>query len=212
LHELTCEAVRDAAPRFVLDILDPVTRSEVAAHLVRCPRCREAISDMQVAADGLLQLPPPPAEEEGSRSDPVVPGRRRFRVAVTLAAAALLLIGTTFGPEVIRRSTPVPAILASARIIDGQQVVGTVYFYAVGPGKPPSLGIEVRGLSTKGPLSCEAVATNGTVVRLGTLKLDQGRGYLFSSDRLDRAHLSAVVLRDATGRVVASAGLTAGPS
>jgi hypothetical protein len=78
VHDLTCDEVQDAAPQFALDILEPSARADVAAHLIRCPGCREDVSEMQESAARLLDLSEvPPTGPAGSRPGGTVPGGPR---------------------------------------------------------------------------------------------------------------------------------------
>lgn len=212
MHELTCDEVLDAAPQFALDILEPGRRSEVAAHLIRCPGCRTEVTDMQESAAALLDLdgadwsrpvqferPWPP-----SGPGPARPGRRRIRVVVTLAAAALLMVGSAFGPEIQAASTGHPTPLAHAELLDGSRPVGYVDLYS---GHQPTMEMQVIGLSASGQVLAETVNVDGTVTRLGSFGVSAGRGYWALGTPLDMSQVSSVMVVDGQGRVLASASL-----
>ena len=234
MHDLTCAEVADAAPRFALDILEPQARADVAAHLLRCPTCRVEVSGMQESAARLLDvgaddrrgLPwaeepygppdwPGPSEQSGGR--PVAPGRRRLRLVLTLAAAALLMVGTTFGPEIQQASSRTGPLVARADILAGDRQVGTVSIFAgSGSGstaRVPALEIVVEGLA--GPrVTCELVGADGRVTPLGTIRLYGGRatwatGYRLSTPGSTGSRAPAdILLLDTSGHVVARAALT----
>lgn len=245
MHDLTCDEVADAAPRFALDILEPQARADVAAHLLRCPACRVEVTGMQASAARLLDVGrndrtgPPWAEEPfgppgwpGARpadswpadgdladgdladSDPadrgrgapgrVAPGRRRLRLVITMAAAALLMVGTTFGPEIEQASSRTATLVARAGIMAGDRQVGTVSIYA---GSTPALEIVVEGMA--GPrLTCESVGVDGRVATLGTFQLYSGRATWATGYRPSSVALADVLLLDGSGHVVARAALS----
>jgi hypothetical protein len=249
VNELTCDEVQYAAPQFALDILEAGARAEVAAHLIRCPGCREQVSGMQESAARLLDLRDVPGVDHPSVvdlpndrdlpdhsdrfdridyadhsdrfdyfdyfdcvDDPeafgVRPGRRRLRVVVTLAAVAVLFVGTTLGPELGQRArSSVPATLATATLLQANRAVGTVNFYA---RHTPTVELVVRGVSAKGWLRCELVALDGEVVALGSFKLHEGSGYWGSSTKLDPSKAAGFDLVDTSGRLVASGQVASG--
>lgn len=234
MHELTCDEVLDSAPQFALDILEPARRSQVAAHIVRCPGCRAEVTGMQESAAALLDLdgadwsgaarpaPDPPLWDAGPdrpwppadqpwppAGGPPRPGRRRLRVMVTLAAAALLMVGSTFGPEIEAASTRPPTPVARAQLLDGTRPVGFVDFYS---GTGPALALQVVGVTARGQAEFETVGVDGTVTRLGSFALSDGRGYWARRSPIDMAQVSSLMVVDDRGRVLASASLAAAVS
>lgn len=209
MHDLTCTEVFDAAPEFALDILDAGRRSDVAAHLIRCRGCRETVTGMQESAAALLDLdgadwsrlplveashePPPPRP---------APPRRRFRLVVTMATAALLMVGTTLSPEIEAASNRGPAPVARAELRDGTRPVGVVNFYS---GRSPALDLHVLDGAVRGQVLFETVNLDGTVSRLGAFALEDGRGYWAMTEPIDVSRLSSLMLVDSQGRVLASA-------
>ena len=228
MNDLTCREVADSAPGFALDILEPAARAQVAAHLIRCPGCRETVSGMQDSAARLLDLGDPWSEAEwpgGAEwselpggpdwSDwpewpadtdlpEVRPARRRLRVAVTMAAAALLLVGTTLGPEFEQAATTPAKPVATAALIAGGQPVGTVRIYA---HPTPAIDVQVSGLSASGTLTVVLVTADGRVHRLGRLQLARGRGAWIGPEPVSAAQVNGVALVDPSGADVASAGV-----
>jgi hypothetical protein len=210
MHDLSCDEVRDAAAEFALDIISPDEKAAVAAHLVDCPACREDVGGMQESASRLLDLVPgtePPLGFDrrvlARAGYELKPGRRRFRLVVTLAAAALLVIGSTFGAELGRTSTHAPRqVVASASFYQGSVSVGEVYVYA---GRPPWVQMTVRGLQVKGPVACEIVGPTGAVTKVGSFELVGGGGYWGAPVESGLAQLNSVDLVDVSGHVIASA-------
>lgn len=212
MHELTCVEVFDAAPQFALDILEPSRRSEVAAHLIRCEGCRDTVTGMQASAAELLDLDGAdwrriPVMEPGvEAAAPLRPGRRRFRLVVTMAAAAALMMGSALGPEIeAAASHHRPAPTARADLLDGSVTVGYVDFYA---GRQPALDVQVLEGPSSGRVVFESLNLDGTVTPLGSFGLYDGRGYWSRTRPLDVGRVSSLALVDAQGRVLASASLS----
>lgn len=219
---MTCDEVLDSAPQFALDILEPGRRSEVAAHLIRCSGCRAEVTDMQESAAALLDLdgadwnrplpfdePLPLDEPWPAASGPIRPGRRRLRVVVTLAAAALLMVGSTLGPELEATSSRPPTPVARAQLLDGTRPVGFVDFYS---GTRPALELQVTGVSGKGQVVAETINVDGTVTRLGSFVVSDGRGYWALGSSIDLTRVSSLMVVDEQGRVLASASFAAAVS
>lgn len=141
----------------------------------------------------------------GTTGDPgaVPAGRRRLRLVLTLAAAALLMVGTTLGPEFEQSRAGTGQVLGQAALLDGGRPVGMVYFYA---GSKPAIELEVAGLDTS-RLTCETVAVDGTVVRLGQFRLYGGRAAWAAAESTPLTRLSSVVLLDDGGHLVAQAAV-----
>lgn len=214
MHDLTCDEVQDRAPSFALDILEPTARADVAAHLLRCAGCAREVSGMQESAAELLDLSDPDGRFEGWQAggyehpypgDEEPPRRRRFRLVAAMTAAAMLMVGTTFGPEIGATNAPRAIPVASAPLTSGDSPVGYVYFYG---GSRPVLVVDVSGLDTKGRLTCAVAGTDGSTLRLGSFKLVGTRTEWAVTDRLPPSATADVVLLDPAGQVVASATVT----
>jgi hypothetical protein len=208
MHEMTCVDVRDAAAEYALDIIDPAERSAVAAHILRCPECRQEVESMRESAERLLDLVPgtePPLgfddrvlERVGA---PIGPARRRFRLIATLAAAALLIVGTTFGAELDHSGHSTRPTLAAADFVHQGHAVGEVYLYA---GQPPWLEMSVKDMPVKGKVTCELLTSSG-IVPLGSFSLNHGSGYWGASDRSGFTGVTGVQIIDDSGQVLATA-------
>jgi hypothetical protein len=206
--DYSCRQVADSAPAFALDILEPVARARVAAHLIRCPECRVTVTDMQDSAARLLDLGEPWTEEdlwadESSDVD-ARPPRRRLRIALSLAAATALLVGSTLGPELeqVGRRPVDPA--ASAVLLAAGRTVGTVRFYT---GANAGVEVEVRGLPGNGSMSVVVVTREGTARSIGQLVVSRGQAGWFGADPIALTDIEGVVLLDAKRHQVASADL-----
>ncbi len=152
MTELTCTQVRDAAAEYALDILEPGERSGIAAHLLRCPACREDVESMSGVATRLLELVPgtePPLGFDRrvlARVRDLTPasrsvrwfgrgdrhgGRRaRLMVAVATVAAAAALVFGSLGWFMGRSNhgTSHRVLIEAAFHQDGRDV-GSVYVY-----------------------------------------------------------------------------------
>jgi hypothetical protein len=210
VSDLTCREVADSAPGFALDILDPSARAQVAAHLIRCAGCRETVTGMQDSAARLLDLGAGWGEEtewpdwpEQADLPPVRPARRRLRLVTTMAAVAVLLVGTTLGPEIEQAASTSERPVATAVIMSGGQAVGSVHLYG---GPVPAIGIQVTHLPVAGPLNVLLVSRDGRSHRLGRLQLAGGAGSWVGPDPVPAAEVNGLALVDGTGNDVAFAG------
>jgi hypothetical protein len=212
MREMNCSQVQDAAAEFALDVLDPEERSIVAAHLIRCSACRAEVDSMQAAAGRLLDLVPgtePPlgfdrrvmkrVDSAGLRS------RRRWRTAlVTAAAAVFIVVGATVGVVETNSSHPAtPHLVSAAFIATGGQQVGEIKLYPA--GRPPWVSMAIRGVAVHGPVSCQLIDHDGTVITLGSFALVNGMGSWGAPDRWSTYDMSGARLVDATGQVLARA-------
>lgn len=105
-----CDTVEPMLSAWIDDELTPAERAKVAAHLQRCPRCRNAVRDLRITATllrsmparrtpaGLYGTPVPTLFGIPEPADPP-PATARVRRAVTRSLAgavgAVLLLGAT---------------------------------------------------------------------------------------------------------------------
>lgn len=220
MGDLTCDEVNDAAAGYALDILDSAQRASVAAHLVRCGVCRETVTRTQSSAAELLALDGTDDRSEGlpwadrSWSDSpwddddwapagghqVTSGRRRFRAVMTMAAVAVLFVGTTFGPEIEQSARPTERPVATGVLLADDQPVGTVNVYG---GHPPVIEIEADHLPASGTVGYEVLGGDGTVLEVGRFTVYRGQASW--AGRVDEGQPYRVMLVDHTGTVVATA-------
>ena len=200
----------DSAPAFALDILEPAARARVAAHLIRCPDCRETVTGMQDSAARLLDLDEPWAAEDMWADDDheglvdARPPRRRLRVVLSLAAASVLLVGSTLGPELEQAARSPVDPVASAVLLAAGQPVGAVRFYA---GTNPGVEVEVRGLPGKGSMSVVVVTREGMARSIGQIVVTKGQAEWFGADPVALTDIEGVALLDSKHNQVASADL-----
>ena len=217
MRDLTCVEVNDSAPGFALDILEPDARARIAAHLIRCSGCRETVTGMQDSAARLLDLregeesgwdaPPWPEWQDWSdeaEGPAARPARRRLRVVVTIAAAALLIVGTTLGPEIEQAASTPEKPVATAVLLAGSQPVGAVDVYA---GRIPAVDVHLQGLPESGRLDVVLVSRDGTARQIGTVRVSSGRTAWVGPDPVARAELTGVVLVDSGRHEVAAASV-----
>ena len=235
MGDFSCQEVTESAPAFALDILEPAARARVAAHLIRCPGCRETVSGMQDSAARLLDLGEPGTDHEWTDAewtdhewagrewtgdgwagdgwtgdgwagdnvdaDDDRPPRRRLRVVLSLAAAAVLLVGSTLGPELEQAARSPGDPVATAVLLAAGHPVGAVRFYG---GANPGIDVEVRGLPGKGHMSLVLVTREGTARLIGQLVVSRGQADWFGTDPVAVADIEAIVLVDSTRNQVAS--------
>ncbi|MDA8046178.1 MAG: hypothetical protein M0Z30_13225 [Actinomycetota bacterium] len=247
MRNLTVPEVADSAPGFALDILDPATRSEVAAHLIRCDGCRETVTSMQCSAAELLDLGgpagwasepwapeagaqggwaqegwaqegwaqegwPPTEAASGYLMEPSWPGdraparsaRRRFRMAVTIATAALLVVGTTLGPELEQAAGHPERPSATIALTASGVTVGAVAIYT---GRVEAIDISVRNLPESGTMEVVVVDGSGTATEIGRIEVVARRGDWLGPPGPNPRQLRTVVIVDSQRRQIASASL-----
>ena len=207
--ELTCDEVRESAAEFALDILPSGVRSAVAAHMLRCPACREEIDEMEKIGWRLVDLVPgtePPLGFDRrvlARVQPDRPRRRLVRAVITVAAAAAIAVAATIGAAGTSRSPhPGRTVLASAVLENGAKPIGEVYVYA---GNPPWVSMTVQSVWVKGKVICEIIGMDGKVTNLGSFPVVHGGGSWFAPDPAARSGLLGVRLVDSSGQTVAAA-------
>ena len=186
MNELTCAQVREEAAEFALDILEPAERSVLAAHLLRCPACREEVDAMCGVATRLIELVPgtePPlgfdrrvlarvqdlapssrsvwpirAAGPGSRT----PTGRRSRLiaaAAAVAAAAALVFGSV--GWLMGRSDHHP----TSKLIpppSSNKVAATSARSTPTAARPPWLNMTVHDVRGDQKVTCELVGKDGS--------------------------------------------------
>lgn len=221
VSDLTCDEVVDSAPGFALDILDAPIRARVAAHLLRCPGCRRTVSGMQASAAELLDVgdrydekpdhPDHPDHPDwpdftgwSGDSDPpaVRAGRRRLRTVVSVAAAAILVVGSALGPELGQGTQVVGRPVASGVLLAGDLTVGTVVVYA---GRTPVVEVRTDRLPSSGALGVVLTYGDGTARRIGQIDVHAGRAEWAGAEPPAPTSVTAVVLVDTARHQVASA-------
>jgi hypothetical protein len=217
--EPSCTRVRDSAAEFALDILPPIERSAIAAHLLRCASCREEVDSLVGVGARLLELVPgtePPlgfdrrvlarmhlAHPRSRRHVIGALGRRRPRllvgVAATAAAVAVALGPLGLYPGRETDHTPSGAILA-AEFHQGSHDVGMLYGY---PGSPPWFSMTVRGATGSDTVTCELVGKDGSLTPIGSFVLVRGRGSWGAPEHGGFANVAGAQLVGSDGRVIA---------
>jgi hypothetical protein len=207
---MTCDAVVASAAEYALGILPSPERSAVAAHILRCPACREEVATLQSIGEQLADLVPgtePPLGFDrrvmAQIGMAMKPARQKFRVLVTLAAAAALAFATTLGGVLTAHNSNHhgrPA-LASAVVYSGGHAVGEAYVY---PGQPPWFVMTVSGAHVSGDVECLLVDASGTRSPVGWFNLTGGKGSWGSPWPSTPERMRGVLLEDAKGNVIAS--------
>jgi anti-sigma factor RsiW len=212
MTEPTCAEVRDAAAEFALDILEPAERAAVAAHLLRCPACREEVDSMVSVGARLIELVPgtePPLgfdhrvlarvrqtrpDRGRGRAQTVIRRRPRVFAAVAAAAAAVALVfgslGWFAGRNDDHRATKV---ILTAGFTQGGRHVGNVEVYTSGDGSP-WLTMTVQGAEGIAKVTCELIGTNGSHTEIGSFPLVDGSGTWGAPDPAGVAGVAGVQL------------------
>jgi hypothetical protein len=228
MNDPTCTEVHDAAAEYALDILEPEQRSAVAAHLIRCPECRAEVEAMSTVGARLLDLVPgtePPLGFDRRVLARVRPRRRRgpwpvgrtsrwvsgrsgvLAGVASLAAAAAVIVGALGGFSGGTAAHPTPRIVTAA-LVEGTRNVGDVYLTvdkSLTGDKSPWLHMEVHGATGADKVTCELLAKDGSIMRLGSFDLIHGSGSWGAPDSTGPAGVSGVRLVGGTGQVIATA-------
>ena len=217
MRKMSCEEVHEAIPQFALDILPSGIRALVASHLLRCPTCRIDMAGAQKSAAELLDGPIPSfdmCDEENYYDDDFDPGgiqedwhpsprRSRLRMVVTIAAAGLLIVGTTLGPELSQASSARAVPIAQAPLLGANETtVGYVYIFA---GNSHDIEVRIVGVVGVSRLFVELLGAGGSTIGSGQFSVVSGRGAWAESMSSRGSKLAEVVVLDTSGKQVASA-------
>jgi predicted anti-sigma-YlaC factor YlaD len=203
MNDLRCTEARDLAPEFALGILPREQRSLVAAHILRCPECRNEVEEFGQLGEDLLELIPsaePPLGFDRRVLEATPPQKHRFGTRIlagvgAAAAAAALAIGLTLaqsssGPREMRAS-----------LVENGHVVGSVYT----EGRPRWLWMTVRNGPESGHVTCQLVQADGHVLDVGSFDLVGGSGYWAAPEPPGVGPISGARLVAANGHIVAQA-------
>jgi len=212
--ELTCSQVRDASAEFALGILPAEERAAVAAHLLRCPSCRQEVEGMLAVGARLLDLVPgtePPlgfdrralARVHGSRAAARAGSRRRPSrlIAAIAAAAAAAALFLSIGWIAHGDHDPSEPAHLTAEFHQNGQAIGEVDAYGA---HPLWVSMSVHGATTSGWVTCELTGRYGTT-RLGSFELVHGGGAWSAPDPKGLDGVTGARLVDGQGRVIATA-------
>jgi predicted anti-sigma-YlaC factor YlaD len=216
---LDCAQVRELVPELALGVLSGSERAEVLLHASQCTRCQALIGELGEAADALPRLAPEiePAPGFEARVLGTLLGSRRkntrrwgLALALTAAAAAIISIVAVqwvdAGSGQATPSAPVAAVRSVGMVGNHGMRVGRVYASA---GKPTAIVVTVDYWVATGTYRVEMQPAGGPVQRLGTIRIDDGRGSWGGAARLAASGSTRVALVDAHGTAVCHATLSA---
>jgi hypothetical protein len=215
MNELTCHQLCELDAEIALGVLPGEQRAAALTHLDGCADCREHIEQLTMVGDALLDLVPgvePPLGFETrvmNRLNPTPPQRRRW-LPLTAAAAVIALVFGVGGwvAGAVTRPSPAPPqqhsdyVLLEAAFTAGSERVGTIYAYA---GKRDWVYMWVRAQPGIATVSCELVRRDGSTVRLGSFRLDNGRGYWAAPTPVDPLTVAGARVVTEDGTVLATA-------
>src|SRR5579875_2258236 len=187
---MSCRDFDDVAAELALGVLTGRERAEAVAHLDECDSCREHVRQLSLTGEQMLGLLPsrePPAGFESrvmGQLGLVAPARRPklSRRMLTIAAAALAVVAVGAGGWELRGATSAsPPATATAPLRSAalrtaaHQNAGKVWLYN---GNPRWLYMGVDAGETHGneTVRCQLKEGDGTVITIGTFKLDDGYG------------------------------------
>jgi hypothetical protein len=199
MDELSCQQFRNVAPELALDILAARERGQALRHLEGCARCSETLYSLTEVADGLVASLPeaqPPAGFENRVVASLTPagGRRPQALARAALAGTVSLLGAAavVGAVLVGAAPPGDGSNPSAfglsqfdgsgertvqyaPLLRENQQVGQAYLYR---GDQPWMYLSLDASNSApdaGTLDCEVVHDDGTVTRVGSATLDQGK-------------------------------------
>jgi anti-sigma-K factor RskA len=202
MTDVTCVEAKDAAVEYALGILPSEDRSRIAAHILRCRECRAEVEDLSRVGEDLLELIPaaePPLGFDRRVLAAVQPKRRR-RGLVVAAASAAAAAAAVIGLLVSQGGVKAPHDHLATLTADGQ-AIGSVYT----EGHPAWVSMMVRHAAVSGPVTCELIQSNGTVVQLGSFDLVGGSGSWAAPEPVGIGSIAGARLIAADGHVVATA-------
>lgn len=112
---MTC-GMDDFLGAYVLDALEPAEAEAVRAHLAVCDTCRDEVAGLSATASMLALLTAAEAgrlasDEQESDRAPVRAASRPRRIALAIAAAAVIAIATAGGLHGIGPAYPAPSVV-----------------------------------------------------------------------------------------------------
>ncbi len=235
MSEMTCAELAEVAAELALGVLTGRERARAIAHLDRCDACREDVRQLLATSEQFLGLLPerePPAGFETRVLDRLglptpapgpatpapataargsgasAPWTRRLLAA---AAVIVVLIGVTAGGWGLGRFTaPHPASAARAALSSavfltpGHRSVGEVFLYH---GTHSWVYMSVDLPSGDGMVTCQLLASDGTVTTVGSFQLAGGYGSWGSPAPWTPGAIHDARLVAANGKVLATATL-----
>jgi hypothetical protein len=229
MDELSCQQFRNLAPELALDILAARERGLALRHLEGCARCSDTLYSLTEVADGLVGSLPeaqPPAGFENRVVASFTPsgGRRPRGLARPVLAGTVSLIGAAavVGAVLVGAvppgdgSDPRAAGLSEfdgsgertvqyAPLLRENQQVGQAYLYR---GDPQWMYLSLDASNSApdaGTLDCEVVHDDGTVTRVGSVTLDQGKAAWGGPAPVPPDSVVAARVVDRTGHTLAVA-------
>ncbi len=131
------------------------------------------------------------------------PRRSRLRMVVTIAAAGLLIVGTTLGPELSQASSARAVPIAQTPLLSANgSTLGYVYIFA---GNSHEIEVRVLGVEGVSRLLVELLGSGGNEINAGQFSVVSGHGAWAESMSSHASKLAEVVVLDTSGRQVASA-------
>jgi hypothetical protein len=176
-----CQEIQELAAELALGIASGEERARALEHLTSCPQCCSLVQEMSDVSDELLLVAPPlepPVGFESRMMERFRTGfRRKPRLALILAAAALLLAAGAGGTYLAVRSDVRFAqhyrevfaaaqgeYFASSPLYSGKRPRGQIFAYQ---GSPSWVFLVLDGASTADRYSVRLVTRSGQEIDLG---------------------------------------------
>jgi Putative zinc-finger len=214
--DVNCDEVMALAPELALGTAAGEKRARALQHLATCSECRRHLDELSGVADNLLLLAPahqPPVGFESRVIDQISRERQppRWRrvlpavvAAVVAATAALTLLYVASGQDREFAAHYRRALEQAGgsyfggvpiRDADGSRA-GHVFAYA---GSPSWVFVLLTGSTGSGTYAVELITREGTVVRLGSVTITNGRGTFGSTLSTSLRDVERIQLNDGGG-------------
>jgi anti-sigma factor RsiW len=204
MSDVTCAQARDAAAEFALGILPPDERSTVAAHILRCPECRQEVEELERIGTDLLDVIPDAEPSLGFDRRvlaAVQPRRRHPRRILAVLGAAAAAAAAVIGLVVSQGGKTHTDHSVTAALASDGHVIGSVYT----EGNPAWVSMTVRQAGVSGRVTCDLIRANGASVALGSFDLVKGSGSWAAPEPADIGQIVGARLVGADGHIVATA-------
>jgi hypothetical protein len=214
-----CAEVDADLREFALGIVSGRERSRVLDHVASCTQCRGNLEALSVVTDHLVSLAPhaePPVGFESGLVDRYHgqsrrhPSRTLRNVALAAAALALVVVGFTLGNNdspPVRTSLPAyGAAPISATLTSHGRNLGQLWMTS---GTPAWIYVSLDDANWSGTAWCSVTLKNGHVLDVGVFTMVHGYGAWATRVDASSSAVKSAQVTDATGRVLASATLSA---
>jgi hypothetical protein len=189
-----CQENRELLPELAAGVADGSARAVALAHLARCAECRRELDDLTSVLDGLILLTPEHEPSPGFESAVLnalvpVPTRRRPLRAVSLAAAAAVLVAALASGLVWWQTNDDRQLARQYRntlaVADGDYLAAADMSTVIEPsaghafayqGEPSWIFITVESAPASGKYQVQLITTDNRTIEIGWCQVTAGKG------------------------------------